>query len=63
MWIIALVSSAHLLSHFYQLALPPLFPLLRSELDVSYVALGALMTVFYSASAVGQTVSGFLVQS
>lgn len=61
MRIIALVSSAHLLSHFYQLALPPLFPLLRSELDVSYVALGVLMTVFYSASAVGQTVSGFLV--
>ncbi len=59
--IITLVSSAHLLSHFYQLALPPLFPLLRLELDVSFVALGVLMTVFYSASAIGQTISGFLV--
>lgn len=59
--IIALVSSAHFLSHFLQLALPPLFPVLRAVFEVSYVALGALMTLFYGASAVGQLVSGFLV--
>ena len=29
--IIALVSGAHFLSHFLQLTLPPLFPLLRAE--------------------------------
>jgi len=59
--IIALVSSGHLLSHFLQLTLPPLFPLLRAVFDVSYAALGALMTLFYTTSAVGQLVSGFLV--
>jgi FSR family fosmidomycin resistance protein-like MFS transporter len=59
--IITLVGGAHLVSHFLQLALPPLFPLLRTALDVPYVALGLLMTVFYAASGVGQTVSGFLV--
>jgi MFS transporter, FSR family, fosmidomycin resistance protein len=59
--IIALVSSAHLLSHFLQLALPPLFPLLRADLGVSYAALGVLMTVFYAASGLGQAISGFLV--
>ncbi|MBI4608831.1 MAG: MFS transporter [Candidatus Rokubacteria bacterium] len=59
--IITLVSGAHFLSHFLQLTLPPLFPLLRAVFNVPYVALGVLMTLFYSASAVGQLVSGFLV--
>ncbi len=58
---IALVSAVHGLSHFYQLVLPPLFPVLRAELDVPYVALGLIMSVFYSVSAVGQTAAGFLV--
>jgi FSR family fosmidomycin resistance protein-like MFS transporter len=59
--IIALVASAHMVSHFLQLTLPPLFPLLKSEFDVPYVALGLVMTAFYAASGFGQTVSGFLV--
>jgi MFS family permease len=59
--VIGLVGGAHLSSHFFQLALPPFFPLLREELGVSYVALGFLMTLFYGASGVGQTVAGFLV--
>lgn len=59
--IIALVASGHLLSHFFQLVLPPLFPVLREELGVGYVALGLLMTLFYTASGLGQTVAGFLV--
>ncbi len=32
--VIGLVGLAHLLSHFYQIALAPLFPLLRDEFDV-----------------------------
>ncbi|MBI2525240.1 MAG: MFS transporter [Candidatus Rokubacteria bacterium] len=58
---IGLVSVPHALSHFYQLVLPPLFPVFRDELGVPYVALGLIMSVFYSVSAVGQTAAGFVV--
>src|SRR5215813_2466473 len=59
--IIGLVAVAHAFSHFFQLALPPLFPLLRAEFGVGYVALGAVMSLFYAVSAIGQTTAGFLV--
>lgn len=59
--LVALVSSAHFVSHFFQLTLPPLFPLLKDALDVPYVALGLVMTVFYAASAVSQAAAGFVV--
>jgi MFS family permease len=59
--LITVVSIAHFASHLLQIALPPLFPLLREEFDVSYVALGLLMTIFYGVSGVGQAVAGFLV--
>ena len=59
--VIGLVSGAHCFSHFCQLTLPPLFPLLKTVFEVPYVALGLAMSVFYAASGVGQTVSGFLV--
>jgi MFS family permease len=59
--VIALVGVAHGLSHFFQLALPPLFPLLRAEFDVSWTMLGALVGVFYAASAITQLCAGFVV--
>jgi len=59
--IISLVASAHFFSHFFQLTLPPLFPLLKEMWGVPYVALGLAMSVFYGASGIGQPVSGFLV--
>ena len=59
--IIGLVATAHFFSHFFQLTLPPLFPLLKEVWGVPYVALGLAMSVFYGASGIGQTVSGFLV--
>jgi MFS transporter, FSR family, fosmidomycin resistance protein len=59
--VIALIGAGHLVSHFLQLTLPPLFPLLRSEFDVSWVALGVISSVFYGVSAVAQTVAGFVV--
>ena len=59
--VIGLVGAAHFFSHFFQLTLPPLFPLLKEAWGVPYVALGLAMSVFYGASGIGQTVSGFLV--
>lgn len=59
--VMALISLAHFTSHFVQLTLPPLFPLLKDAFAVSYMALGLVMTVFYAASGLGQAVSGFLV--
>jgi MFS family permease len=59
--VLALIGSGHAVSHFYLLALPPLFPLLREQLDVSYAALGLLVTVFNIATGLTQVPAGFLV--
>ncbi len=59
--VIGLVGVAHSLSHFFQLALPPLFPLLRDEFGVSFAALGALVAVFYVTSGIAQFAAGFAV--
>jgi len=59
--VIGLIGAAHFFSHFFQLVLPPLFPLLKTVFGVSYVALGLTMSVFFGASGIGQTLSGFLV--
>lgn len=59
--VIGLVSLAHLISHFAQLLLPPLFPWLKDAFDASYAELGFLMTVFFVVSCVVQALSGFLV--
>ena len=42
--VIGLVGLAHLISHFSQLLLAPLFPWLKDEFHVSYAELGFLMT-------------------
>jgi MFS family permease len=59
--IIALIGAGHMVSHFLQLTIPPLFPLLREEFGVSWVQLGLISTVFYAVSGLMQTVAGFLV--
>jgi hypothetical protein len=59
--LVGTVSLAHFASHLFQLALPSLFPLLREALDVSYVALAFVMTVFYITSGVAQAAAGFAV--
>lgn len=58
---IALVSGAHLYSHFYILLLPPLFPLLVQEFDVSFTELGLSITLFSLVTGLTQTPMGFLV--
>ena len=59
--VIGVVSLAHGLSHFLQLAMPPLFPLLRAEFDVSWTRLGFIAGVFYIASGIVQFTAGFVV--
>ena len=59
--IISLVCSAHFVSHFYILVLPPLFPFIRDFYGVSYTQLGFALTVFNVTTALCQTPAGFLV--
>lgn len=59
--VIGLVGLAHMISHFSQLLLAPLFPWLKDEFNASYVELGFLMTVFFVVSCAVQAASGFLV--
>ena len=59
--VIGLVGVAHGISHFFQLAIPPLFPLLKAEFDVPFAALGVLVGVFYAASGLTQFAAGIVV--
>lgn len=56
-----LVGGGHLMSHFYHLALPPLFPLIKPVLGVSYAELGFIMAVYFVATGVTQIPIGMLV--
>jgi MFS family permease len=59
--LIGLVGVAHMISHFSQLLLPPLFPWLKDHFQVSYAQLGFVLTVFFVVSCAVQATSGFLV--
>lgn len=59
--VIGLVAGAHFFSHFFQLVLPPLFPVLKTAFGVGYTELGLMMTLFFSASGLSQTPAGFMV--
>ena len=59
--VIGLVGMAHLISHFSQLLLAPLFPWLKVEFNASYAELGFLMTLFFVVSCGVQAASGFVV--
>jgi MFS transporter, FSR family, fosmidomycin resistance protein len=59
--LIAGVSAAHFVSHYYILVLPPLFAFIRADYGVSYTEIGLALTVFNAVSAVLQTPAGFLV--
>jgi MFS transporter, FSR family, fosmidomycin resistance protein len=59
--VIGLVGLAHMISHFSQLLLAPLFPWLKDAFDASYTQLGFLMTLFFVVSCSVQAASGFLV--
>ena len=52
--VLSLVGIAHFFSHFYIYLLPPLFPFLKTALNVSYTELGLLMAVFSGTTGLTQ---------
>ncbi len=59
--IIGLIGWAHFTSHFFQMTLPFLVPVLKDVFNVSYTELGLMVTVFYGVSGIGQPIAGFMV--
>jgi MFS family permease len=59
--LVAGVSAAHFVSHFYMLVLPPLFAFVRADYAVTYTEIGLALTAFNAVSAVAQTPAGFLI--
>lgn len=59
--VIGLIGFAHFLSHFYMLSLVPLFLLVQRDLEVSFVDLGLVITLYNVATAALQTPMGVLV--
>jgi FSR family fosmidomycin resistance protein-like MFS transporter len=58
---IGLIGLAHGASHFFQMLLPPLFPLFIRDFGLSWSEVGLLVTVFFVISGIGQALAGFLV--
>jgi len=59
--IISLVGFAHGTSHFFHFVIPPLFVMLMAEFGLTFTQVGAVMSVFFVVSGVGQALAGFAV--
>ena len=59
--VIATVSAAHFVSHYYTLILAPLFAFVRADYGVSYTELGIALAAYNLVSGALQTPAGFLV--
>ncbi|MCY4311959.1 MAG: MFS transporter, partial [Rhodospirillaceae bacterium] len=59
--VIGLVCTAHFFSHFYIFAIPPMLPLIKADLEVSYTEMGLLITLFSLSSGAAQYFMGVLV--
>ena len=59
--VVGLVSTAHFMSHFYLLLLPPLFPILVDVYDVGFTELGFAFAAMSLIGGLTQAPVGFLV--
>lgn len=59
--VLSLISTGHFMSHYSQLALYPLFPLMHADFGVTYAALGLIVTILNASGAIAQIPIGFLV--
>ena len=59
--VFALVGAGHTMSHVFILTLPPLFALIKGDLDINYAALGLMVTMFHVATGAMQIPAGILV--
>lgn len=59
--VLTLISAGHFMSHFWSITLPALFPVLAVVFGVSFVQLGALVTIFSVTNAVAQMPFGYAV--
>ena len=59
--VVGLICAAHFLSHFHQMLLPPLFPLLHDFYGVDFTKLGFAVSVFSIMSGLTQVPFGFVV--
>ncbi len=55
------ISAGHFMSHMYHTCLPSLFPLLHTELGISFAALGFIMTVFNLTTGAALLPIGYLI--
>ena len=58
---VSLVTSAHFMSHFYQLVLPPVFGMMAARHGVGFTELGVVVSTFAIATSIAQTPVGFLI--
>ncbi len=59
--VIGLIAVAHFVSHVHLMLLPPIFGPVREAFGVSYIEMGAAITIYNLVSAALQTPAGFLV--
>lgn len=59
--VLGLISTGHFMSHYSQLALYPLFPLMHDDFGVGYAALGLIVTILNATGAMAQIPIGFWV--
>jgi MFS transporter, FSR family, fosmidomycin resistance protein len=59
--VMTLVGMAHASSHFGHMLLPTMFPFLMRDFGLSFAQMGALVSVVFVISGVGQALAGFLV--
>lgn len=60
--VVGLLSFAHFFSHFYMIALAPLYPLIQPELGASWTEIGFAIAAFALFTGILQTPMGFLVE-